>query len=402
MIWGFTFIPNLNYINYDNYYITGVDLNFPLNYIDRLVARIQVWDPSIINGTDRVNNLATIPYWLFISICSIIFLGNEPLTTAFIVSLGLFFAWLSFRYFANSILSYDGVVNKNSPFFQAILSFVALAYAFMPYNFYLLSRLNTHFFICIISPLLVGFLFNKNNDFSYLSKNEKIAITSISIFLFPLFAIQPPLLMTLFFVILIQFILQFRISAFKISKATIFFIWKIVLLQMWWFLPWFVYLLNGNFFDSIEFKKSFNVSSLISYSSNCSNIPGVITGLADTEWCQDSEAPFWTTPSALSNSFLFYFIFLVNILSILYYSFSIRNKSKIIVLITSGMFFFLSLGANLPFGPINLYILDNIPFMSMYRAPWMKLSFPFYLYAYWIYFCVIIHILRYGTESYQK
>ena len=60
---GIVFWQDSNLAIYKNYWISGADLNFPLDTGDRVLRRLEVFDWSIGFGTDRANNLTTVPLW---------------------------------------------------------------------------------------------------------------------------------------------------------------------------------------------------------------------------------------------------------------------------------------------------------------------------------------------------
>ena len=101
-IFGIILWPDDSLFYSGNYWISGADLNFPLDTGERVLRRIEVLDWSISFGTDRANNLATVPLWTLHWLLTLIPGVSGPLSviiySCLILSLGYicFFRLLTF------------------------------------------------------------------------------------------------------------------------------------------------------------------------------------------------------------------------------------------------------------------------------------------------------------------
>lgn len=380
-IFGIILWPDDSLFYSGNYWISGADLNFPLDTRERVLRRIEVLDWSISFGTDRANNLATVPLWTLHWLLTLIPGVSGPLSviiySCLILSLGYicFFRLLTFLFKIDKNSDY-----KNSNYDSFVMILTSLCYAYTPYTYYLFSRLNTHSYIMFLTPFVLT-LFLKFLYETKLDLFDKWLVCLSLLIWFPLFSIQPPLLVTLvLFVSLFCLILPFSLlKFFKIGFSLAF---LVLLFSAWWLIPYLNYLANSNFLDPDILKKSFEFSNLVKFSSTCSNFWNVITGFADTDWCGGQGYPHWPILNQIQNSIAHVILFLF--LSVLGVIFCFRTDTTFKpAIITCGVvFLILSMGTSPPFGKLFIFIFDTVPYLSMYRAPWMKFGFAFYLAEY--------------------
>ena len=390
---GVLFWQDSSLSNYENYWISGADLNFPIDTAERVLRRLEVLDWSIGFGTDRANNLTTVPlwtlHWIFTKIPTVTGPQSVIIYSCLIISL----AYISFLRLITLLLEIDGFnFDSESRNEHIILSLAATAYALCPYTFYLFSRLNTHSYIIFFTPFLLA-LFIKLIVDRQLDFFDKFVFCLSLILWFPLFSIQPPLLLTLvLFITLFCLLTYFRPKRFFCISMSMVFI--ICIFSVWWVVPYLNFLLNSGFLNSSDFKEQFDFFSLVKYSSSCSQIWNVITGFADTSWCQDHSYPHFPILNQIQNSLFHISLLLVSTILGIIFLLTVKSTFKKPLLICGVLFLILSAGTTPPFGNLFLYVFSEVPYLSMYRAPWMKFGFVFYLVEYLVFAYALISLYR--------
>jgi len=371
-------VPDLSKLGYESYFINGVDLNFPLDYSWRVLSRLLVWDPSIGFGTDRVNNLATVPFWLFNYVLYILSMKNQPVAQALYIALNVSAAFIAIQFFISSYFKSNRIEIRPLGINVAVLTAISIFYSFHPYVFYLTTRLNTHLFVIWLAPYLLGLLLRFGVRISEMPLKHRVSVYLINVIWVPLFSIQPPLLVMLFVLLCLFyfFIIDGNVKGMKRQDTYV--VLLLILCHSYWVIPWLNTLISGSYFNLGSFNAMFEVEKLLKYSSNCSSFFGVMTGFADTEWCNLAEFPFWTAPYAVVNSTFYYFIVAFSLYIITTFL-RCNIAQKWMLLFIYFIFFIPSMGLNFPFAWLNSFLFIDIPFMGMFRAPWMKLSIPVYI-----------------------
>ena len=171
--------------------ITGTDLDFPLFPEERFEERIYTWFPKILGGTDRSNNVSSLPYITTSYIFHLLgfdLIAVQKLTFIF----WYFLVGLSMYFLASIIFSKEKPL---IPFFSAIL------YMFNFYQIFIWTRLQLALPVLVLFPVFLGVLIGLN--MRKINRLPALLLLSIASVLGGTLGLQPPIIFALFLTILI-------------------------------------------------------------------------------------------------------------------------------------------------------------------------------------------------------
>lgn len=356
--------------------ITGGDIDFPLFPDERLKERSYVWYPGSLGGTDRSNNVASLPHVAL---------------EAFVRSIGIslnnvqritYCAWfmlsgLSMYYLMATL------VKKSTPFAGWARFTGVLFYLVNFYQMFLWVRLQLAIHVMILLPILVA-LFIKTIERQRVSGITLLALALVTVVSSPI-GIQPPLIMIVW---LSMLILALTYGIWKkplhawmcVSNLKYLGIFLIVFLlsSAFWVVPLASFIVNSGFLDSSVGETVYNVRALLKWVSTPTGFLNVFRHMGDVVWFDSwgKQAYFPEFLAANQNPFFIITSFIMPAAA--FGALLIRRidlMRRVFPFAVIGLVgLFLSKGSHEPFGDVYEWMMNYIPFFWIHRAPWQKFA----------------------------
>lgn len=360
--------PIIWYIGKSGYLVNGVDTNFPLDPTVWTIRRLFLWNDVPNAGVDHSSSIAgtffhlvqLIPFLIGVSLQNI-----QTISFIFWFSLIVYFSYL-----------FSKTIFKDSKLAQIL--FVDLyTFNIFAFNAWENSKVST-------LSLLVGIPFFLNLLTLYIQKEIKIQkfvlLLVIGAIITSGTGINPAYLLSLFLTILIysigfMFNVKNRSDIFTIIKGVFISFAVILFTSSFWLLPTFSHILNDiNPTASIETIGFTNWVDSLSENTSILNVMRM-QGLWDWYTFDGVSGMPLYIPYALnyfrSMPFLIY-SFLIPSLVIASFTFWTAKRKNLYIscglLVILGIF--LGAGTHLPTGTFYRFLLNHLPFFSLFRSPW--------------------------------
>lgn len=353
--------------------INGTDIDFPIYSYERLLHRLQVWDFHFLGGTDRSNNIASLPYVLVSTLFELIGFNNQYVEklsfSAWMICVGL-----SMKFFLGQVLEDHKTLEGN-------IAIIAGSVIYMVgfYNVFLWVRLQLSISTLIMVPLVLGILtaaYKKQEIYKY------IPLLGAVIFMCGPTGLQPPILSIIIPIVIVHFLyfnvinknknIDLRVTLRRYLLVTV----VSILASIYWILPLGNFIIASNYIDSSVGKEVFSVKNLMGWSSSVTSFVNTFRFYGDVPWFDSWGGEryleyFKNYQENLSLIILSLFMPLIGLLSPIY-SRGLRKKQVIFYLYVFLICLYLGKGLHRPFGELFEWLIDNVPLFWIHRAPWQK------------------------------
>lgn len=384
-------IPILWFFGKWNYLISGVDINFPLDPVSWFERRFFVWNSVSNAGVDFSSSTAG----LFFHLIQVIpYTLGFNLTQVQIISLIFWFLLIVFAaYFLAKI-----IFPKN---LSVQILFVVL-YSFNIYMFNSWENIKVANLSLVASiPLALSVLFLLHDK--KITYNKVIFLSSVIGIIVSGGGINPSYFITFFLILFIYILGDYLVHIKEDSLKTTTFNFLIVtvtiiLVNLFWILPTINFISNnlspGGSIDKLGFTNW--VDSLSEHTSlvNIFRLQGAWDWYALDEL---TNQPLYI-PYALNYFFRVPFILFSFLLpSLAFLSFLFVNKQNRNLYAVFGLMLvtgvFLGAGTHLPTGTFFRWLLDHVPFFTLFRSPWYIFS-PLVTLSYAVLICLFLFNFR--------
>lgn len=359
-------VPLLWFFNKGNILINGVDTNFPLNPLIWFVRRFYVWSSVPNLGTDYSYAVAglffhliqAIPYFLGFSLHSVELLS------------------LIFWFLAIVFGAYVFIKSIAPKHFLTQVAFVVF-YSFNTYIFNTWENVKvTNLSLVAGIPILLA-VYNFMNQ-KKLSVPLGVFLSVVSGILISGSGINPSYFAVIFLALLIYIILDSAFSPnlriIKLRNAAIV-IFSVVLVNLFWILPTFNYVTKS--ISGLGSIGSIGFNDWTDSLSENTSLYNVMRLQGAWDWYSldlASGLPLYI-PYALNYFYrLPFIIFSLIIPGLALLSLIFRNKGRnslyVIFSLMAVLGIFLGAGTHPPTGPIFRFLLNHVPFFSLFRSPW--------------------------------
>lgn len=360
--------PVIWYIGKSGYLVNGVDTNFPLDPLVWFARRFFLWNDIPNAGIDHSSSVAGTFFHL---IQLIPFLIGVNLQNVQIIS---FVFWFSLIVYFSYLFS-KSIFRDNK---LAQILFVDLyTFNIFAFNAWENSKVST-------LSLLVAIPFFLNLLTLYIRKEIKIQRFILLLITGGIITsgigINPAYLLSLFLIIFIYsigfvFIVKDRSGIFTIIKGVSISFVIILFTNSFWLIPTFSHILNDiNPTTSIETIGFTNWVDSLSENTSILNVMR-LQGLWDWYTFDGTSGMPLYIPYALnyfrSMPFLIYSFLIPSLVIASFIFYKDRNKELYIscgLLVILGIF--LGAGTHLPTGTFYRFLLNHLPFFSLFRSPW--------------------------------
>lgn len=373
----FGFIPFLWFL--PGYHINGTDLDFSLFPSERFIHRLQTWDIHFVGGSDRSNNVSSLPW----------------------VAVGVFFEWLGFDMIMIEKLSFSTwmilvglsmhflmrqiLENENSISNATARTSASLFYMLNFYNVFLWVRLQLAASTLVLIPVFLGLQVAVYKGKINLGSAFSI-ITLVAILCGPI-GIQPPLIqiMMLFtggyalYLLMVNAIEKRNLEIKKNIIAFLLLLSGFVIGSAFWILPLGSFIVESGYTNSSVGLDVYSVRSLIDWVSSVTSFHNVFRLFGDVPWFDGwgGERYFPEFLDYQESSVLILMSMVVPM--IVFGSLLVKHhenlKQHVVYLFLSLMIaLFLSKGNHPPFGDSYNWLIENVPSFWIQRAPWQKFT----------------------------
>lgn len=359
-----------------NTYISGVDVNFSLFPKQRLIDRSYVWHSDVAGGSDRSNDVASLPYILPQAILSS--MGFNTINVEKITYvMWFFFAGLS-MYFLASV-----VIDEDDPNREKIKTASATIYLFNFYQPFLWARLQLAITTLVLIPLFLGMLIGILHK--KISKKKAFFIVSLAAFIGGPIGIQPPLIMIMLFLLISYLIYYICVELNKKSIHEIFFAIKdfcslsliFLLSSLFWFLPLVNFIRQAGYMNKSIGIETYAVHNLLHWVSSYTSLTNVFRLFGDVSYFDSwggqrylqQFSPYQNSPILIALSFV-----LPTIAFSALFIKGTKQKKIAFFSFIALIGIFLGKGTHMPFGRIYSWLIDNVPMFWIQRAPWQKFT----------------------------
>ncbi len=354
--------------------IIGGDLTFPLHPGEYLSSIFQIWRRVYAGGNSAIS-LTTVPFYLPMAIFD--WLGFS-LQTVQKLHFGL---WLAVP--ALSMFYLSGIIFKDHP--RRLVAQLAAVTVYIFNTYEVVWADSARMAVWVGMPLLLAFFINGLKDTKrWWRWSAAIALASITV---STTTVNPPMFLVLLAVFVFWLIYHFfttpedrnflavrRIALFILLSLTL-----AVLINMFWLVP-YAHVLVGEYrgalssgLAGIQFQDWLGPVSTNTSLLNVFRLQGAWDWYAG--WQGEPYVPAATAYQ--NNPFYLFWSLLVPIVS---FSALLLKQDKVkkplILLFASialaGLFF--GAGSHEPTGKIYKFLIDHLPFLSIYRSPWYKFS----------------------------
>lgn len=359
----------------DKSYISGTDIDYAVFNLERFYHRLSTWDIQFLGGTDRSNNVSSLPYVLLAAACELLLGHNasaEKLNFV-VMNAGIVF---SGYFFIRSIFPQK----TKSAYLSSLIFVIFLDYNF--YNQFLWVRLQLSVYSVILISLYCGIIIRGcNNKASYFSV---FGISVLAGIICGSTGIQPPILMAVFIFQILLLLVGSRLNfypsnIFKQLKVNVIGLFGLLLGGAYWIFPLLSFIFNNSYHTGVG-RNLYEVDKLIEWVSISTDALNVFRLVGDQPWFDgwagesyyNSFLPFinngWVVlATCIIPIFAFSTLFIIKTNG--------RTKSIVIMfVIISFIFLVLSRGTNGPFSVLYKWLIDYIPFFWIQRAPWQKFT----------------------------
>lgn len=356
--------------------ILGEDQYFPINPYSARYDNSYTWKDGVASGIYNERIFST-PYLLILeglnSIMPLWLVQWILFTSLIVVTFASSYLLMTILLGFDRFKDFDSEQNKRS---SATLA--AFFYTFNPFTLIIWYLGWTYIIIALFSfPLAFScFLkgFKKVTDESAQLKQYFKWVFLSALIPTLTFAVHP--ISFLYFFLVISFVVyslvalhkEIRIIGFKIAKYVALSLTLFFLLNLWWGLPYAVDLLGkANIFGRAT-------ALFFDYSTIPSTFLELFRLLGEGNFYQVGRVPageFYLNPLV---SLAVFVIVLFSLGSLLLYK--KRNRSYSFIIYFAFVFLlslFITSGVNPPFGQVNIFAYDHVPFFKIFRAPWGKL-----------------------------
>src|SRR3989344_2510331 len=359
-----------------NTLISSVDVNQTFFPNERFIDRTYLWYPKVAGGSDRANDIASLPFILPQAVLSSI--GFDVISIEKITFVFWFFLTGLAMYFLASV-----VIAENTPHREKIIFASVAAYLFNFYLPFIWARLQLAITTLALFPFLLGLLIGL--------LQKKFSLRTV-LFLLPFIAfigapigIQPPLMMIMFAMLLFYFIFHnlYFFRPKKIGKLFnslylfLFFIFTYLLSSLFWLIPLGHFIFQSDYITSSVGIKVYAVNDLLIWVNSFTALKNTLRLFGDVSYFDvwggqrylEQFIPYET------NSLLVLLSFSLPILA--FSALLIKNQNKKIIsfflfITLLGLFF--GKGTNPPLGDTYSWLIDNLPLFWIQRAPWQKFT----------------------------
>ncbi len=358
--------------------ITGTDVDFPVFPTERFIERTYTWYSKILSGTDRSNNTASLPYIGTSAVYEQLgfsLINVEKLT---------FITWLLLSglgmYFLISIVLYD----KEGDWVQVAKVLSPVLYMVNYYNVFIWVRLQlaitTLFLFPVFFGLLIGVIQKK------IPIPLAVLILSISTFISGPIGIQPPLIFAMFsafilYTLIYSFLQLLNRNYKEIARSfLILFLLSFVffLSSAYWSFTLLSFIFNAGYSDASVGSAIYSVDSLLNWTSSVTGFLNVFRFFGDVPWFDgwggESYSPEFLPYTQNIVLILFSFALPVLVFIPLFTKKFKRNFNIRFFTLLALIGLFLSKGTHEPFGFVFEWMIKNVPFFWIHRAPWQKFT----------------------------
>ena len=361
------------------YLITGTDVDFPLFPTERFMHRLQTWDIHFLGGSDRSNNVASLP---FVAI-SVMFewMGFDII----MVEKLSFWLWLTLIGLSMYFLMTQ-IIGKDERFGAALSKISAsLLYMLGFYNVFLWVRLQLSVTTLILMPVFLGLLIAVYHQRMKLSTAVSVIIP-VAILCGPT-GIQPPLVYILFlftgsyalFCIFTQRMLGKQVRFFRDIVVYLSLLAGYLVGSAFWLLPLGNFVLASGYGDSGVGMAVYNVKSLLEWVSSVTSFLNVFRFYGDVPWFDgwggERYFPDFISYSQSLPLIIGSMVIPIIVFAALLMKNGMRQRLDILfftMMALVGLFF--SKGTHPPWGGVYLWLVENAPFFWIQRAPWQKFA----------------------------
>ena len=358
------------------YIITGTDIDFPLFPTERLIHRLETWDSLFLGGTDRSNNVASLP---FVAVNAI--LEQIGFDMIMVEKLSFVF-WLALiggsMYFLMSVIL--GSKKGYGPDLAKVSA--ALLYMFGFYNVFLWVRLQLSVTTLIIMPVFLGLLIAVYRG--KISLPAALAGLVLMTILCGPTGIQPPLVFILFiltagyllFHLVTQWFAGIRHRVLRDTAVYASFVIAYIVGSAYWLLPLINFVLKSGYGDAAVGMEVYSVRSLLEWVGSVTSLLNVFRFFGDVPWFDGwggqryfpDFIPYQTSTLLMLASMIIPLFVFAGLLVV-------RGRHRLDILFFSTVALlglFLSKGIHSPAGGVYLWLVENVPFFWIQRAPWQK------------------------------
>jgi hypothetical protein len=362
-----------------DYLINGTDVDFALFPSERFMHRLQTWDIHFLGGTDRSNNVASLP---FVAITVMFELFSFDIIMVQKLS---FVLWLTLIGLSMYFLM-SQIIGKEDGFGAALSKMSAsLLYMLGFYNIFLWVRLQLSVTTLILMPVFLGLLIAVHHKKIKLATAVSVIIP-VAILCGPT-GIQPPLVYILLlftgsytlYHALTQRISGKQVRFFKDIGVYLILLAGYLVGSAFWFLPLGNFVLASGYGDSAVGMEVYKVKPLLEWVGSVTSFLNVFRFYGDVPWFDGwgGERYF---PDFIPYQQSIPLIIASMVIPIIVFSALLMKKGmqqRLDILFFTMMALiglFLSKGIHPPWGSVYLWLVDNVPFFWIQRAPWQKFA----------------------------
>jgi hypothetical protein len=358
--------------------ITGTDVDFPPFPTERLIHRLQTWDSHFLGGTDRSNNVASLPFVAVNAILEQMGFGMQ------MVEKLSFVFWLAL--IGGSMYFLMSVILGSKKGYGAGLAKVsaALLYMFGFYNVFLWVRLQLSVTTLIIIPVFLGLLIAVYRG--RISLPVALAVMVLMTILCGPTGIQPPLVFILFiftagylvFHLVTQWFAGIRHRILRDTAVYASFVIAYIVGSAFWLLPLINFVLASGYGNSAVGMEVYEVHTLLEWLGSTTSMLNVMRFFGDMAWFNGwGGEPYFPEFILFKTSSLMLVASMIIPLIVFAGLLFVRGRHRLYILFFSMVALlglFLSKGLHSPAGGIYLWLVENVPFFWIQRAPWQKFA----------------------------
>lgn len=389
--------PIIWFLGKGNLLINGVDINFPLDPVSWFLRRFFVWNPIPNGGTDFSSSTAGL-FFHFLQVIPYVIGFN--LTQVQIISLVFWFLLIVF-----SAYLFARIILPKKYLLQIL--FVVL-YSFNIYMFNSWENIKVANLSLVAAIPLVLSIVHLLHD-KIISYKKAIFFSCFVGVIISGAGINPAYFISFFLILLLYFLADFLVhlktdSIKSVVGNLVIVSVPIILINLFWILPTLNFILN-NLSPSGSIDKLGFTNWVDSLSENTSLV-NIFRLQGAWDWYAKDEItnqPLYI-PYAVNYFYRLPFIafsFLLPTLAFISFLFVNKNNRNLYVAFGSMLIVgvFLGVGTHLPTGIFFRWLLDHVPFFTLFRSPWYIFS-PLVTLSYAGLICLFLYNFRTHKMSY--
>lgn len=379
LLWlGFAFIFLIPFFWYEkDALIIGGDLTFPLNPAPYFDSIFHIWR-RVYTGHHTANSLTTLPFYAPMALFDAL---GFSLQTVQKLHFGL---WLALPSIAMFYLS--GTIFRDHP--KKLIAQLAASSVYLFNTYQVVWADSARMAIWVGLPFMLGFFIH---GLQAISRKESWLIWATGIALASMVistaAINPP--MFLMFLAIFVFWLLFDLATHPehrtssgLKQVGLFIATALlltILVNLYWAVPYANFLINEYKNALTSGIEGINLANWLDPLSTHTSLLNVFRLQGAWDWYDGWAGEAYVPVAAVYQRNIFFLLWSIGIPIIAFAALLIRNKfierkSMLFFAILSLLGLFFGAGSHEPTGTVYTWLVEHVPFLSIYRSPWYKFT----------------------------